>query len=133
MKIAWAAPVAALLALSAMPQASVAKSPVEPTAKPARSCFWTRNVNNFASSEPSNVYVRVGVKDIYRLEMLGRCPDVDWAQKVALVSRGSSQICEGLDAEIITQTPIGPQRCAVKAVHKLTPEQVAALPRRARP
>jgi hypothetical protein len=133
MKIAWAAPVAALLALSVSPQPATAKSPLEPDKKPARQCFWTRNVNNFAAADEHIVNVRVGVRDVYQMEMFGRCPDIDWAQRVALVSRGSASICEGMDAEIITRSPIGPQRCQVRAIHKLTPAEVAALPRRARP
>jgi hypothetical protein len=80
------------------------------------------------------VQVRVGVRDVYQFEMFGHCTDVDWAQRIAIVARGgSSRICEGFDADLVTPSPIGPQRCLVKNIHKLTPEQVAALPRRARP
>jgi hypothetical protein len=58
---------------------------------------------------------------------------VDWAQHIALISRGSDYICSGIDAEIVTPSPIGPQRCAVRNIHKLTPAEIAALPKRARP
>jgi hypothetical protein len=77
--------------------------------------------------------VRVGVKDVYQFEMLGRCVDVDWSHRIAVVSRGSSHICDGLDAEIIAPSPIGPMRCPVKTVRKLTPAEVAALKGRSRP
>jgi hypothetical protein len=133
MKIAWAAPVAALLALSVSPQVATARSPLEPDKKPARHCFWTRSVNNFAAADEHIVNVRVGVRDIYQMEMFGPCHDIDWAQRVALVSRGSASICEGMDAEIVTQSPIGPQRCQVRAIRKLTPAEIATLPPRARP
>lgn len=133
LKIALTAAAMSLLTLGA----ATAGSPEAPkTAKAAKSrsqCFWTDQVNNFASSDDRIVNLRVGVKDYYQLEMLGRCQDVDWTQSIAIVSRGSSSICTGLDAEIIAPTPIGPQRCAVKTVRKLTPEEVKALPRRARP
>jgi hypothetical protein len=128
MKIA----LAALMVLTAAGPA-LARSPVEPQQKPQRQCFWTRNVNSFAAVNENVVNVRVGVRDYYQFEMFGRCPDVDWANRVALVSKGSSTICTGMDAEIITQTPIGPQRCPVRNIHKLTPAEVAALPPRARP
>jgi len=111
-----------------------ARTPVDPTsAKPARQCFWTHQVTNFASSDSRIVNLRVGVKDIYQLEMFGRCNDVDWSQKIAVVSRGGSNICSGLDAEIIAPSTIGPQRCPVRSVRKLTVEEVKALPDRARP
>ena len=112
-----------------------AKSAVEPAAgtKPARQCFWTHQGTNFASSDSRVVNLRVGVKDIYQLEMFGRCNDVDWTQKIAVVSRGGSNICSGLDAEIIAPSTLGPQRCPVRTVRKLTVEEVKALPKRARP
>jgi hypothetical protein len=76
----------------------------------------------------------VGVRDVYRFDMFGHCPDIDWNQQVALVSRPSSWICNGMDAEVITHAPgIGRQRCPVSAMHKLTPEEIAALPPRAKP
>ncbi len=100
---------------------------------PGRHCFWTRSVNNFASADPHTVNVRVGVRDVYQLEMIGSCPDVDWATRIAIVSRSGSSICTGMDAELIAPSPIGPQRCPVRAVRKLTEAEIAALPRGARP
>lgn len=135
-KLFLAAPLAALAVSAATAQVAGARSPVEPDAakaKPQRSCFWARNANGFAAAEEKTVNIRVGVKDVYQFEMLGRCTDIDWSHKIALVARGSSSICTGLDAEIVTGSPIGPQRCPVRAVRKLTPAEVAALPPRARP
>lgn len=135
-KIALAAAAAALMALGA-----VAPSAAQPDHKapPARhydrnQCFYTKNVTSFAAPDDHNLYVRVGVRDVYHFEMFGPCPDMDWNQRVALVSRSSSWICNGMDAEVVTHaTGIGRQRCMVRHMEKLTPEQVAALPKRARP
>lgn len=110
-----------------------AKSPEEPGAKPQRQCFWTRQVNSFASNDERVVNIRVGVKDVYQLEMFGRCHDVDWSHNIAIRSRGSSYICTGLDAEIIAPSSIGPQRCAVRSVRKLTEAEAKALPKHAKP
>lgn len=130
-KIALSVAAAAVLTAAA-PVA--AKSPLEDGKAPARKqCFWTRQVNGFASNDNRIVNVRVGVNDIYQFEMFGRCEDVDWNNRIAIVSRGSDYICTGLDAEIISPSTIGPQRCPVKTVRKLTPEEVKALPKRARP
>lgn len=113
---------------------ALAKSPLEPSAaKPKSQCFWTRQVNSFASNDDRIVNVRVGVKDVYQMEMFGHCNDVNWNDKIALVSRGSSYICTGMDAEIISPSPIGPQHCPVSKIRKLTPEEVKALPKHARP
>jgi hypothetical protein len=131
-KITLAAAAAALIGLTAAAPIA-AKSPVEPAASARKQCFWTRQVNSFASSDDRIVNVRVGVKDIYQFEMFGHCNDVNWNNRIALVSRGSDYICSGLDAEIITHSPIGPQRCPVRNIRKLTPAEVAALPKHARP
>jgi hypothetical protein len=128
-----AAPLAALAALVAAPV--LAKSPVEPQAKAARQCFYSRNVDSFAAPDENTVNIRVGVKDYYQLQMFAPCHDVDWNQHIALISRGGSWICtgNGLDAEIVTHSPIGPQKCQVRAIRKLTPAEVAALPKGAKP
>jgi hypothetical protein len=98
-----------------------------------RQCFFRGNVSGFAPQDDRTVNVRVGARDIYRLELFGPCPDVNWRERIGIVSRGSDWICSGLDAEIVTPSRIGPQRCPVGHIRKLTPAEVAALPRRARP
>ena len=121
---------AAALSVSAVATASRARSPVETK---AGACFWTRNADGFAAQGDRVVNVRVGVRDVYRFELMGSCPDIDWSNRIALVSRSGSTICTGMDAEIVTRTAIGPQRCPVRSTRRLTAQEVAALPRGARP
>ena len=55
---------------------------------------------------------------------------------LALVSHGSSLICEGpnLDVDVVVRDiAAGRQRCPVTSIRKLTPDEVAALPADARP
>ena len=116
---------ASLVALSAAAPVAAAKSPNQPAASARKQCFWTRQINNFASSDPNIVNVRVGVKDVYQFEMFGRCEEVDWANGIAVRARGgSSYICSGLDAEIITPSSLGPTRCAVRTVRMLSPDEI---------
>ena len=124
---------AALLSLSATAPPALAKSPLEPAAKQARQCFWTHQVDNFASNDNKIVNVRVGMKAVYQFEMFGPCQDVDWSDQIALISRGGSSICTGLDAEIVTRSSIGPRHCPVRNIRKLSAAEIAALPKRARP
>lgn len=133
-KIRFAAVAMGLAALSlAAPPAAVAEAPAKGAEKAKRQCFWARQVNNFAAENDEVVNVRVGVRDVYRLEIFGTCPEIDWTQKIAIVSRGGSTICSGLDAEIITPSSLGPQRCTVRNVRKLTEDEVKALPAKAKP
>lgn len=128
----WASCVAALLALSACttPQEQGQQSA---SAQPDRQCFWTRDVNGFNAIDDETVTVTVGVNDVYRLDLVSRCPDIDWNQAIALVSRGGSSICSGLDATIVTRGPGGmAQRCPVRTVSKLTPPEAEALRAKAR-
>lgn len=128
---------AAILGVAAMSlaatQGATARSPVEGAEKPRRQCFWANQVNSFAAESDEVVNVRVGVRDVYRLELFATCPEVDWTQRIAIVSRGGSTICSGLDAEIVTPSNIGPQRCTVRKVRKLTDEEIKALPSKAKP
>ncbi len=125
---------AALAALSAAPQGAVAKSPLEGAeAKASRQCFLARRADGFAAPDEKNLYVRAGVREVYHFEMFGHCNELDWAQKIALVSRASDWICQGVDAEVITPTAIGPQKCLVRNMRRLTDAEAKALPKRARP
>ena len=107
-------------------------------AKPAHTdtCFWARNVTSFAAPDDHTVYVKVNLHDVYRLDLMIACPDVNWNQRIALESShgAGGSICNALDAEIISHaTGLGAQRCPVKTLTKLTPEEVAALPKHAKP
>jgi hypothetical protein len=123
----------AVFALAALQPAVAADKSAAATAKPRQACFFARDVNSFSAAGDRTVYVKVGVKDVYRLDLFNSCPDIDWNWSIALQSRGSDWICSPMDATIIARSPIGPQRCEVDKVTKLTPEDVAALPRKARP
>ncbi len=130
-RLALGAAMAALLA--AAPAApTLAKSPVEPSAK-RQQCFFPSSVSGFRAADEHNLYLRVGVRDVYQFEMFGPCQDINWNERIAIVTRGGGTICSGMDADIVTHTSIGPQRCPVRSVRKLTPEEVAALPKKSQP
>jgi hypothetical protein len=128
--LALAACMTGVLALSAT-AAGAADKPAKPPTH--NDCFWTRNVDSFAAPDDHTLNVRVGMRDVYQFEMLGPCQDIDWNQRIALISRSGSNICSGMDAEVVTHSPIGPQRCAVRSMRKLTPQEIAALPARGKP
>ena len=98
----------------------------------ARDCFNARSVNGFTPRDDDTVDVQVGARRYYRLELAGVCPNVNWATGVALVSRGgTSFICQGLDADLVVPNPgLGPQRCLVSSVRRLSDAEVQALRRR---
>lgn len=113
----------ALLATACAPAAP----PQVTAAVPRDQCFYADAVSGFAAVSDTLVHVRVGANDVYAFELLGACPQIDWANQIAIESRGSSWICSGLDAIVVAPSAIGPQRCPVRKVTKLTAAQVAAL------
>lgn len=93
-----------------------------------RQCFNARQASNFIAHGDDIVDVQAGVRRYYRLQLIGVCPHINWSNRVALVSRGSSWICQGLDAEIIVNDPgLGPQRCLASSVRRLTDAEARAL------
>lgn len=125
---------AASLSLAACGSAPAATQGVSAATVPARNCFWASNASNFNAIDEHTVYVRVGVKDVYRLDLFNRCLDIDWNHAIVLAARGGgSKICSGLEATLITKGPFGPMRCEIRTVTKLTPEETAALPPKQRP
>jgi hypothetical protein len=133
-KVALAVCTAALLSTS-LPSAGQAQpASAKPPANAAtRQCFYASSASGFAAPNDKTVNIRVGVKDVYQFEMLGPCMDIDWANSIALVTRGSNFICSGMDADIVSKSTMGPQRCPVRSVKKLTPDEIAALDKRAKP
>ncbi len=104
-------------------------------AQPAPNCFYGKDADSFAAQGEQVVNVRVGASRYYRLDLFAPCTDIDFAQTIAMTSRPSDWICSGSanNVEILTRSPAGPQRCLVTKITPLTPADVAALPKRAKP
>ncbi len=102
----------------------------------ANACFYARNVDNFAAENDTTVNLRVGPRQVYQLKLFAPCVDLDFSQRIALRSRGvSSFVCEGHanDLELFTRSAAGPTRCPVTSVRRLSVDEIAALPKHARP
>lgn len=126
----WAAATAALVLVGAC----ASNDPDRPrTSNASRQCFFANSASGFSVVDTQTVNVRVGARDVYRLDLMGTCPDINWNNQIALVSRGSSSICTGTGATVVTRGPTGQQRCPVRMVTKLTAEEVEALRPRDRP
>lgn len=126
--------IVALLGLSACTNAdSEGPGSAGASREPPR-CFSTSRVSNFRVADSSTVHIRVG-RDVYRLDMMGPCSDLNFTSNMRLATSGSSTICTGtgLGTSIVTRGSGGQRRCQVQRITGLSTEQVAALPAGQRP
>lgn len=109
-------------------QAPASETPAA-AAKPQRSCFFASQINGWgAERDEKTAYLYVGAKDVYKAELFSRCMDLDSALAIGVETRGGgSSICDGLDADLLVRSTMGPQRCHITKITKMTPDEVAAM------
>jgi hypothetical protein len=108
--------------------------PAAAASKSSDACFYRRDVDSFSAPDDHTVYVRVGMNRVYRLDLMTRCLDLTFRQRIGLEQGPASPwICSPLQATVVYDATGISQRCPVKAIHKLTPDEVKALPRKDRP
>jgi hypothetical protein len=92
-------------------------------------CFFASSVTGFSEAGPDRTIVNIGSKESWELTLSGGCPDVDYAMRIGIVSRGSQRICTGRPAELVVPSASGSsgQRCLVRNIRKLSPEEAAAV------
>lgn len=98
-----------------------------------RQCFNISQVNNFRQGRISEVYLRVGRSDVYRLDAAGGCNDLDFANRLAILPDGAglsgSRLCTGDWARLAVPGSSTPASvCRVRISKRLTAEEVEALP-----
>jgi len=126
---------AAAVAITAAPLAPRAE-PSSPLAKDAsrRQCFYASNINNFTTEADRIVYIRVGVSDVYRLDLMTECPELSFRLDVQFTRADpGSSICSPVDLTLSYRQNGARRICPVVDMRKLTPQEVAALPKRLRP
>lgn len=98
----------------------------------ARDCFNASSVRGFDPVDNTTVRLRVGRGEVFELDLLSYCPDVDWSQRIGLRNRsGSSLICtsDAMGVEIVLLdrlAPMGPDSCRVRSIRKLDPQEIEA-------
>jgi hypothetical protein len=95
-------------------------------------CFASSSVNSFNAPDDRTLFIRVGVNDIYRLDLAAGCTELAFRQDIGLQSTppGDPFICSPIQTEVTYSLSGIRQRCQVIGMHRLTPADVAALPKR---
>ena len=114
---------AALLGLLAAGPAMAAST----KSKPDRSdCFHVSMINGWTPVDDQTVDVTITPKNIWRLKMFARSPNIDWTLRIGIDTRGQSWLCSGriAGADIVVPGDIGMRRYPITDVRKLTPEEL---------
>lgn len=102
----------------------------------AGSCFRISQIRNHTKADASTLLVSVGSgKSVYRWQMSGACLAAASSSDPLILEPvgGIDVVCKPIDLNVKVQVGAIASPCIVKSIAKLTPEEVAALPKKIRP
>jgi hypothetical protein len=109
--------------------------PVAPNAHPLR-CFYSTEFENWKAPDARTIFIRVRPRRYFRLDLTGACSLLTFPDSHLVTRfRGSDTICSALDWDLKVAESSGGigEACIVRAMTELTPEEVAAIPKRFQP
>jgi hypothetical protein len=141
--IVLAAATAALSALALPAQAlAAAKKSVLPTPPPPSGtglppgqCFRSHDIRNHTVADDRTLLLNVAGRDTYRVTVDSSCVAGAWDSD-PIVTReppGASIICKPIDMDLAIHRDGFTNRCIVDSIVKMTPEELAAIPKKKRP
>jgi hypothetical protein len=123
-------PIAAVVALAWLAPPAMADAPAAHT---TGGCFSSTDWSNWTSPSPKVIYLRVHMRDIYRLD-LSVSSEMLQEPGTHLVDfpMGSDWVCSPLDLNLSVAEDQGgmKERLFVASMTKLTPDQIQAIPRK---
>jgi hypothetical protein len=125
---------AAALLLAALPAARAEDQP--PPVK-HQSCFSLSDWHGWTADGDQTLYFKVRMHDVYRIDLAEKESFLN-APSMHLITKswGSDMICNPIDLDLKIADNFGPSFAThlfIKAITKLTPEEIAALPEKDRP
>lgn len=125
---------AAVAAIGGFAGSAALADPAKPPPSTAN-CFSASDWQGWKSPSPSVIYIRVRMHDVYQLDLSGGSSDLDWPD-MHLITKfvGTDWVCSPADLELYVADDHGfREPLIVKAITKLTPEEIAAIPPKFRP
>jgi hypothetical protein len=123
--------------------APVLAQPAPPAAasKPAavqNQCFPISQFEDWRAPDTKTMYLRVNLNEYYRIDMAGECPELTFPDAhLITVWRGSNEVCGPLDWDLKVADGSGPGSfsvgCIVKGQTRMTPAEIAAIPKKFKP
>jgi hypothetical protein len=123
----------ALLAAAAPALADTADSTAKP--RPARQCFSLSDWDNWTALDRDTLYLKVRNRDVYQVDLThGSNMLTGPAVHLVSIQRGTDRVCNPLDLDLRVSDGWGmAMPIMAKSITKLTPEQIAAIPKKKRP
>ena len=122
-----------VLAAALFTAASTTVATAAPDRHPERACFASNSWQGWSAPRDGDaLYLRVGVHDIYRVELTpGTRVRHDGDRFLVNQVRGSNWICSHLDLDLTLSDHHGFREPLIaRSLRKLTPAEVAAIPRK---
>lgn len=122
-------------ALAAKPPALSTPAPPSGTGLPSGQCFRSTDIRNHTIADKNTLLIDVRGKDTYRVTMNGACLAGAISSDPIITRQppGSSIICKPIDMDISISRGGFPSQCIVDSIVKLSPAEVASLPRKLKP
>ncbi len=123
--------IAAALAAGCAVAGPAAARPSAPNAP----CFFVSQWQGWTSPNPDVIYLGVNMHEVYRVDLSAGSPQLQWPDShLVSIVRGSSSICSPLDLDLKVSDNSGfATPLIARTLTKLTPEEVAAIPKKYRP
>jgi hypothetical protein len=104
-------------------------------AKPRPPCFSLSDWNGWSSPSRDVLYMKVRTRDVYRLDLTrGSNRLGSPGSHIVSVVRGSDRVCHPIDLDLRVADGMGfAMPIRAKTITKLTPEEIAAIPKKDRP
>jgi hypothetical protein len=101
----------------------------------APTCFYTRDIRNHTVADDHTLYINVGDRAVYRVDLSGACLAGATSSDPIVMREppGSTTVCRPIDLDIGVSMAGMTHRCIVSNLTPLTPAEIAALPPRLRP
>ena len=113
--------------------APAADAPDAAKAPPAKtsSCFYSRDWDGWRSPDDKTIYLRVNLKDIYQVDLASSSSLLTWPDSHLINDvHGVDSVCGPIDLDLKVAQDGFAEPLFIKAITKLTPEQVKAIPKK---
>lgn len=122
-------------AIAAKPSPFKTPAPASGTGLPSGQCFRSTDIRNHTFADKNTLLIDVRDRDTYRVTMVGSCL-AGAIPSDPIITRsppGSIIICKPIDMDVAVGKQGFTTPCIVDSIVKMSPEEVAALPKKLKP